>query len=314
MIACTVPRRGNQCPSRKIERVPRNTTGMTGTRACAATTNAPMRKGSKPGMRRNVPSGKNPSGRPLRIKASSCTDAVWTFQIDSGETDLQYWNGTTTTTVATAIANFGNIAADRIVFSEIVGGIQQVFAIDTNVSLTPVQLSSETVATKNLEPQTDGHHVVWYRSDGSGAELVLSGGLVFPASNLARVDLVEQPFQLDRGQMLFRNTGGALASPESVPVYAAWTIDALVGGDLDADGAPDLVGVMASGNQVQVLTSAGGGSFDPFVRYPAGAVPRDVELADVDRDGDLDVVVANSGPLMGGVSVLRKARGGCLVD
>lgn len=144
----------------------------------------------------------------LRIKASSCTDVAWTFQIDSGAIDLQYWNGTTTATVATGISYFGNIAAGRIVYSDLVGGIQQVFAIDTDVSLTPVQLSSESDATKNLEPLTDGRHVVWYRSNGSGAELVLNGGLVFPAASLARVDLVELPFQLDRGQLLFRNAAG----------------------------------------------------------------------------------------------------------
>jgi hypothetical protein len=109
---------------------------------------------------------------------------------------------------------------------------------------------------------------------------------------------------------LFRNTGGTLATYEPVPVFASWAIDALVGGDLDADGAPDLVCVMPSGNQVQVLTSTGDGSFDPYVRYPAGAVPRDIELADMDRDGDLDVVVANSGPLMGGVSILRNDGAG----
>jgi hypothetical protein len=59
------PRRGNHEPARSIVRVPRIVTGVTGTPACAAATNAPIRKSSKPGVRLNVPSGKKPSDCPF---------------------------------------------------------------------------------------------------------------------------------------------------------------------------------------------------------------------------------------------------------
>ena len=57
-------RRGNQVPSRSTERTPRSATGTTGMPACAATWNAPVRNGSRPGRRSSVPSGKMASDSP----------------------------------------------------------------------------------------------------------------------------------------------------------------------------------------------------------------------------------------------------------
>jgi hypothetical protein len=64
MVTEAVPRRGNHCPDRKIERVPLIPIGTTGTLLWAATTKAPMWNGRSPGARPKVPSGKNNIERP----------------------------------------------------------------------------------------------------------------------------------------------------------------------------------------------------------------------------------------------------------
>lgn len=165
----------------------------------------------------------------FRVFNSGCSKAIWSWQLaNGGQIDIQYWNGTSASTIATDVVDLTHsFAGGRLVYAKVVGGIQQVFAIDTNVSLTPVQISAETDATKVLtRPQTDGRHVAWYRSnaDGSSPQIVLDGGLVFPAGALGKIDF-EFPFHLDRGQLLWTSSGTA---PRSFLYYdgtSTYTID-----------------------------------------------------------------------------------------
>lgn len=156
--------------------------------------------------------------------SNGCSKAAWGWQpTNTSPLDIQYWDGTTTTTLATDVATKPSFAGGRIVYAKIVSGIQQVFVIDTDVSLSPVQLSAETDATKYLEPQTDGRHVVWYRSniDGSQASLVLYGGLTFPTGPLSKINN-ESPFELNRGQLLWKTSSGAHQYDDG---YATFSID-----------------------------------------------------------------------------------------
>lgn len=154
----------------------------------------------------------------IRVASSGCDKAAWTWApTGTDPVDIQYWNGTTTTTIVPGDASIPSFAGGKIVYSKTVGGIQQVFLIDTNVSLTPVQLSAETDPTKTLDrPQTDGRHVAWYRYNTNGtspstAQIILNGGLVFPTGPLAKIDNIELPFQLNRGQLLWKNSTGPLS-------------------------------------------------------------------------------------------------------
>jgi hypothetical protein len=73
--------------------------------------------------------------------------------------------------------------------------------------------------------------------------------------------------------------------------------------DLNGDGHPDMIVVDAQcdaqcyecvQSQVSVLLGNGDGTFQPAVNYPAGNQGQSVALGDLDADGHLDVVVANT--------------------
>jgi hypothetical protein len=81
---------------------------------------------------------------------------------------------------------------------------------------------------------------------------------------------------------------------------------ALVIGDINRDGALDLVVSNfhnAEVHTVSVLLGHGDGTFAPPVAYFAGVAPTDLELGDLDRDGDLDLVVVDSFPVSGSLVV-----------
>lgn len=84
----------------------------------------------------------------------------------------------------------------------------------------------------------------------------------------------------------------------------------ITGADLDGDGRTDLVvgGVFAGSATVSVLRSEGAGRFADAVGYPVGGRLDGLVLADIDADGDPDVVMASASRL----AVLRNEGDGTL--
>ncbi|MGE4030639.1 MAG: Ig-like domain-containing protein [Thermoleophilia bacterium] len=76
-------------------------------------------------------------------------------------------------------------------------------------------------------------------------------------------------------------------------------------GDIDGDGALDLVGAtLAPGDRVAVLLGDGAGGFGPEVTYPAGvSASHLIAVDDFDGDGRADVAVGESNHLSGDKSI-----------
>ncbi len=171
------------------------------------------------------------------------------------------------------------------------------------------------VAVTDSDTTAIGNTVSVYLNDGTGAfgpRQVLSVG----SGASVPIGIVAADFDADGDQdlavanfratgsnptvvVLFRNNGnGTFAAPVAFPAGPKpW---GLATGDLNGDGKPDLV-VAGQDYSVTVLMNNGAGGFAPGVTYSnlfntffAGNFYPAVALADVDRDGDLDVFYGNS--------------------
>ena len=100
----------------------------------------------------------------------------------------------------------------------------------------------------------------------------------------------------------------------AVSYGAAKVARSIATGDLNGDGIPDLVlansGAAPTTNPgtVSILLGLPGGGYGPNTDYGVGVNPLDVKLSDLDGDGRLDIVTANSSS--NDVSVLLGQMGG----
>jgi uncharacterized membrane protein len=120
------------------------------------------------------------------------------------------------------------------------------------------------------------------------------------------------PFALACAVVLLGNGDGTFAPPVSYP--AGNFCSALAVGDFNNDGnldlavasIPNLIGTAHKG-QVSLLLGNGDGTFRSARSYSVGTNPSYVVASDLNRDGKLDLVVANDS---GGVSILLGDGGG----
>jgi VCBS repeat-containing protein len=67
-------------------------------------------------------------------------------------------------------------------------------------------------------------------------------------------------------------------------------------GDVNRDGALDIVAADYHENNVSVLLANGVGQFGMQTKFAVGSVPYPVVASDLDADGNLDIITGNSGP------------------
>lgn len=166
----------------------------------------------------------------------------------------------------------------------------------------------------------DSEQATMYVHFASGSNLSVDTGalpLAVAAGDLdrdGRLDLAVANFHADSLSVFLQQSGWD-PFPTRVDFPTGAQPVSLVAGDVNGDDAPDLV-VAAQGDTgvpsgIDVHLGAGDGSFASVVDYPVGAGTTFVMLADMNRDGILDVLHAKSG--MDTVGVLLGSMDGELV-
>jgi hypothetical protein len=102
------------------------------------------------------------------------------------------------------------------------------------------------------------------------------------------------------GAALVLGAAARSAAPRPGPSFAAakqYAIGgnptAVVVGDLNGDGKPDLVTLSEKAGTLSVLLNRGDGSFGPSRDYPTGDGPEALVIADLNGDGKPDLMAAN---------------------
>ena len=104
---------------------------------------------------------------------------------------------------------------------------------------------------------------------------------------------------ISKNLSILKNDGTGLLAPYvPVPLPAdsatlADSVDQLALGDLDKDGFPDLVAVISSKNLVSIFYNDRTGFFQNGYYLTTGVAPVGVVIADIDRNGFQDLIVAN---------------------
>lgn len=108
--------------------------------------------------------------------------------------------------------------------------------------------------------------------------------------------------------ILFNRGDGSFEDPVFRTLAAA--APTVVAADLDGDGDIDLAFARwepGAGNQVYIFANNGSGGFPTSTTVTVGARPRDIGAADLDLDGDIDLVTVNE---LGTLTILRNAGNG----
>ncbi|WP_002632132.1 FG-GAP repeat domain-containing protein [Cystobacter fuscus] len=112
-------------------------------------------------------------------------------------------------------------------------------------------------------------------------------------------------------QLLLGNGDGTLRPAVALPLGSL--VEHVESGDVNGDGKPDLVFIAgreaSSGREARLLIGRGDGTFEPPVSLATGSLLRQAVLADLDRDGKLDVMVLRSGTGVGAEVLMGRGDG-----
>lgn len=114
-------------------------------------------------------------------------------------------------------------------------------------------------------------------------------------------DLVSSNLTSQSVSVLLGNGAGSFAAKKDFSVPGGARSVAV--GNLNGDALPDVVVIWREGT-VAIMPGLGGGDLGAPVTYPSGPGSLMIAMADVDKDGNSDLAVANSDPGSYGVSIL----------
>lgn len=184
----------------------------------------------------------------------------------------------------------------------------------------PVAFAFSVQAANSAAPDEVSVSVLLGNGDGSFATAQSFGTGVIPASEAesylqrltlgdidgdGNVDLLTPDSQSSSIALFLGNGDGSFGSRLSTPTSTAPT--ALVSGDINGDGQLDLVSVNGASNggggygsdaingtaSLSILIGNGDGSFTTATELQANRTPETIQLADLNGDGQLDILTGN---------------------
>ena len=178
-----------------------------------------------------------------------------------------YAAGDAPTSVAVGDLN-GDGAADLVVANLLSGDVSVLMNLGDGTFAEQIRYAAGYGPTSVAVGDLDG--------DGA-ADLVVANGFWGGSS--------------DDVSVLMNRGDGTFA--EQIRYAAGYGPTSVAVGDLNGDGAADLVVANLSSGDVSVLMNLGDGTFAEQIRYAAGYGPTSVAVGDLDGDGAADLVVAN---------------------
>jgi len=171
----------------------------------------------------------------------------------------------------------------------------------------PLAVGQNPQGVDTGDVNNDGHiDIVTANKNDSKVSLLLNNGVngfypkvdfntAFKPNSVTLVDLDGDQYEdiVTCGKQrvtILRYNGTGVERSENLVGRGATSVTA---GDIDGDGDPDILTTNGNDHTITVLYNDGNGKFRKSIDYPVGTFPKDIAIADMENDSDLDVITVN---------------------